>query len=93
MRSRVLVSIAALVVLLGAGALFARRLANPMPSAIHHAMELAAARPLIASGTIVCVDDFGIGGEGGKGMIVDRFFSSIRAEVVYSSYQKVWRVP
>ena len=67
--------------------------ANPMPSAIHHALELAAARPLIASGTIVCVDDFGIGAEGGKGMIVDKFFSNIRAQVVYSGYQKVWRRP
>jgi hypothetical protein len=53
---------------------------------------LAAARPLIASGTIVCVDDFGIGADGGKGMILDMFFSRIRAEVIYSGYQKVWRV-
>jgi hypothetical protein len=66
--------------------------ANPVPSAIHHALELAAARPLIASGTMVCVDDFGIGADGGKGMILDKFFSRIRAEVIYSGYQKVWRV-
>lgn len=66
--------------------------ANPMPSAIHHAMELTAARGLIGPGTIVCVDDYGLGSEGGKGMIVDKFFSSIRAEVVYCGYQKVWRV-
>jgi len=65
---------------------------NPLPSAIHHMLELTAARPLIGSGTIVCVDDYGIGGRGGKGMILDRFFSSIRAQVVYSGYQKVWRV-
>ncbi len=63
-----------------------------MPSAIHHALELAAVSPLIGPGTIVCVDDYGIGSEGGKGMIVDRFFSAIRAEEMYCGYQKVWRV-
>ena len=67
--------------------------ANPMPSAIHHALELAAARPLIGPGTVVCVDDYDIGAEGGKGMILDRYFAAIRAEVLYSGYQKVWRVP
>ena len=66
--------------------------ANPMPSAIHHALELAAARPLLGPGTVVCVDDHGVGAEGGKGMILDRFFAAIRAEVLYSGYQKVWRV-
>ena len=66
--------------------------ANPLPSAIHHALELAAVSPLIGPGTIVCVDDYGIGSEGGKGMILDRFFSTIRAEEIYCGYQKVWRV-
>ena len=68
-------------------------LANPLPSAIHHALELTAARALIGPGTIVCVDDYGLGSEGGKGMILDKFFSSIRAQVLYCGYQKVWRVP
>ena len=63
-----------------------------MPSAIHHAMELAAASPLIGAGTIVCVDDYGIGSEGGKGMILDKFLTRIRAQVIYCGYQKVWRV-
>src|SRR3984957_443716 len=36
---------------------------NPMPSAIHHAMELIAAHPLIGPGTIVCVDDYSVGPE------------------------------
>jgi hypothetical protein len=67
--------------------------ATPLPSAIHHGLELTAARSLIGSGTIVCVDDYGIGSEGGKGMILDKFFSSIRAKVLYSGYQKVWCVP
>lgn len=65
--------------------------ANPLPSAIHHAMELTAARPLIGPGTIVCVDDYCLGGEaGGKGLILDQFFTSIRAEVLHSGYQKIW---
>ena len=64
---------------------------NPMPSAIHHAMELAAASPLIGPGTVVCVDDYAIGSEGGKGMILDKFFSRIRAQEIYCGYQKVWR--
>jgi len=68
-------------------------LADPLPSAIHHALELTAARPLIGPGSIVCVDDYGFGSEGGKGMILDKFFSSIRAQVLHCGYQKVWRVP
>ena len=67
-------------------------IANPLPSAIHHALELAAASPLIGPGTIVCVDDFGIGSDGGKGMILDRFFARTRAQVLHCGYQKVWRV-
>lgn len=67
-------------------------IANPLPSAIHHALELAAARPLIGPGTIVCVDDYGLGAEGGKGMIIDKFFSGIRARVLHCGYQKVWRM-
>jgi hypothetical protein len=66
---------------------------DPLPSAIHHAMEVTAARSLIGSGTIVCVDDYALGPAGGKGMILDKFFSSIQAEAVYCGYQKAWRVP
>lgn len=66
-------------------------IANPMPSAIHHALELIAAGPLVGRDTIVCVDDYAVGGEGGKGMIIDQYFSSVRAEVLYSGYQKIWR--
>jgi hypothetical protein len=65
---------------------------NPLPSAIHHALELTAVRPLIGPGTVVCVDDYAVGETGGKGMIVDRFLSNIRAQVLYSGYQKVWRL-
>jgi hypothetical protein len=66
---------------------------NPMPSAIHHAMELIAAQPLIGPGTIVCVDDYSVGPKvGGKGLLLDLYFSRIRAEVLHSGYQKVWRL-
>ena len=66
---------------------------DPMPSAVHHALELAAVRPLIGSGTLVCVDDYAVGATtGGKGMILDKFFASIGAEVLYSGYQRIWSV-
>jgi len=65
---------------------------DPMPSGIHHLMELTAARPLIGPGTIVCVDDYEVGEQpGGKGLLLDKFFSEIRAEVLHSGYQKAWR--
>lgn len=64
---------------------------NPMPSAIHHMMELTAAGPLIGPGTIVCIDDYGIA-NGGKGIIVDRYLASIRAHELYRGYQKIWRL-
>ncbi|MDF7674037.1 hypothetical protein PT277_07560 [Acetobacteraceae bacterium ESL0709] len=69
-------------------------LSNPMPSAIHHAMELMAARNLVGPGTLICVDDFNVPplGAGGKGLIVDKFMHSIRAEVVYSGYQRIWKI-
>jgi hypothetical protein len=66
--------------------------ANPLPSAIHHALELTAARPLIGPGSVICVDDYAVGSAGGKGMIVDKFFGAIRGKVLYSGYQKIWRV-
>jgi hypothetical protein len=68
--------------------------ANPLPSAIHHAMELTAAGPLGGSGTIVCVDDYGVAsGPGGKGLILDMFFNRIHADVLHAGYQKIWRLP
>lgn len=66
---------------------------DPMPSAIHHLMELTAARSLIGPGTIVCVDDYAVGDQqGGKGLLLDKFFTDIRAEVLHSGYQKAWRI-
>lgn len=65
---------------------------NPLPSAIHHGLELTAARPLIGPGTLICVDDYAAGSGGGKGMIVERFLSNIGAKVLYAGYQKIWRM-
>ena len=67
---------------------------NPMPSAIHHAKEFMAARPLIGSGSLICVDDYNLAGvEGGKGLVINAYMENIGAEIVYSGYQKVWRYP
>jgi hypothetical protein len=66
---------------------------NPTPSAIHHAMEVMAARKMLGPGTIVAIDDYGSGTKGGKGMIIDTFFESIGVEVLHEGYQKVWRMP
>ena len=67
---------------------------NPLPSATHHILELAAVRPLLAPGTIICVDDYALDGyePGGKGQIIDMFMDSIYAEVLYSGYQKIWKM-
>ena len=67
---------------------------DPMPSAMHHATEMMAARGLIGEGTIVCVDDFDVPplGAGGKGLIVDQFMASIGARLLYSGYQKIWEL-
>ena len=65
---------------------------NPLPSAIHHGLELTAVRPLIGPGTVICVDDYAVGTGGGKGMIVERFLSNVGAKVLYSGYQKIWRM-
>jgi hypothetical protein len=68
-------------------------LADPMPSAIHHLLELTAIRPLIGPGTVVCVDDYEVSGKrGGKGLLLDAFFASIGAETLYTGYQKAWIV-
>ena len=67
-------------------------LAEPMPSAIHHLMELAAAAPLLRPGSLIAVDDHGVA-DGGKGALVDRYMESVGATVLYSGYQKLWRLP
>lgn len=69
-------------------------LADAMPSATHHLMELTAAAPLLGSGSLVAVDDYCVPGTvGGKGTLVDLYMNSIGATVLHSAYQKVWRIP
>ena len=71
-------------------------LADPLPSAQHHLMELAAAAPLLGPGSLVMVDDYdvpGVGAVGGKGLLVDAYLGAIDATVLYSGYGKLWRVP
>lgn len=67
---------------------------NPMPSAMHHATEMMAARGLIGEGTIICVDDFDVPplAAGGKGLIIDQFMASVGARLLYSGYQKIWEL-
>jgi hypothetical protein len=67
---------------------------NPLPSARHHMMELTAAAPLLATGSLVAIDDYAVGGTlGGKGLLVDAYMQAIDATVLYSGYQKIWRMP
>lgn len=63
------------------------------PSAIHHMLELAAVMPMLASGSVVAIDDFSIEGVGGgKGQLVDRYMQSVDAVVIYDGYQKIWQM-
>ena len=75
---------------------------DPLPSARHHMMELAAAAPMLGPGSLVAIDDYGVPGEaggrgdgqgGGKGLLVDAHMRAIDATVVYAGYQKIWRMP
>ena len=69
-------------------------IADPMPSATHHMMEVAAASSLLGGGSLVAVDDYLIDGQvGGKGLLVDLYMNSINAAVIHSGYQKIWRLP
>ena len=61
---------------------------NYLPSAIHHIKELTAAWPLLAPGSIVCVDDYG-GGEG-KGTLIDDFFRNLGVPAITEGVQKAW---
>lgn len=63
---------------------------TPMPSAVHHILELTAARPLMGHGTLIAIDD--CEPNGGKGMIVSPFLEAIRARLIYSGYQRVWQL-
>jgi len=82
---------------------------NPHPSALHHLFELCAVMPLVASGTLVVVDDsprqwFAAVQEGsaalvhdcgisGKGGYVAEFFAGIGCAPVIEGYQHGWVMP
>ena len=65
---------------------------NPMPAATHHLFELCSAMPLLARGSIICVDDnFSDDGKLiGKGMLVAGYMSKIGITPVHVGYQIIW---
>jgi Methyltransferase domain len=68
---------------------------NPYPSALHHLMELAAARPCLGPGSIVAIDDnpeLDTGGHVGKGMLVGDWFNKIGIPPLFTGYQFIWRL-
>jgi hypothetical protein len=80
---------------------------NPHPSSLHHLLELCAAMPLIAGGTLVVVDDSPRGlvvvpgtnrilgdlGIVGKGKYVADFFDRIGCKPAIEGYQHGWIMP
>lgn len=68
---------------------------NPFPAALHHLMELCAARSLLKSGSVVIVDDTWEqnGGTVGKGQLVAKFMRQIGAKRLANGYQDVWLMP
>lgn len=82
-------------------------LQNPHPSALHHLFELCAAMPLVASGTLIVVDDtvqalavvlgmnrvVGDLGIVGKGKYVADFFARIGCKPAVEGCQFGWIMP
>lgn len=80
---------------------------NPHPSSLHHLFELCAAMPLVASGTLIVVDDTARGlavvpgtnrivgdlGIVGKGKYVAEFFSRVGCKPAIEGYQHGWIMP
>lgn len=82
---------------------------NPHPAALHHLHELCAVMPLLASGTLVMVDDTARSqafitlkgremivhdfGVAGKGGYVAEFFAKIGCAPVIEGYQHGWIMP
>ena len=82
---------------------------NPHPAALHHLHELCAIMPLLASGTLVMVDDTATSqarvrlkgqemvlhdfGVAGKGAYIAEFFAKIGCAPVIEGYQHGWIIP
>ncbi len=68
---------------------------NPGPSARHHLHELEAALPMLAPGSLVCLDDTFATADGvtGKGSLVDGRMRELGAEQLFSDYQTAWVMP
>ncbi|OFZ84223.1 MAG: hypothetical protein A2W21_01455 [Betaproteobacteria bacterium RBG_16_66_20] len=82
---------------------------NPHPAALHHLHELCAIMPLLASGTLIVVDDTARNqalvqfkgremivhdyGVAGKGGYVAEFFAKIGCAPVIQGYQHGWIMP
>jgi hypothetical protein len=83
--------------------------ADPHPAALHHLQELCAIMPLLASGTLIMVDDTARTqamvtlkagswvlhdfGLSGKGVYVADYFSKIGCVPAIEGYQYGWIVP
>lgn len=65
---------------------------NPMPSALHHLMELTAIYGRLRSGCMVVVDDC-LSDECGKHMLVKKLFTAIGVSPCFEGYQCGWIVP
>jgi hypothetical protein len=68
---------------------------NPFPSAFHHVKELLAARPCLAPGSIVGIDDNFADEHGqptGKGYLAAQWFADLGIAPVHSGYQMVWQL-
>ena len=65
---------------------------NPHPSSLHHILELAAIRPSLKEGTMICVDDNWVHNNqaSGKGIYIYQFMTLIGKPKVYNGYQWIW---
>jgi hypothetical protein len=68
---------------------------DPFPSAMHHVKELIAARPCLAKGSIVAIDDNFYNDQGqcvGKGYLAMQWFEHLRIPFLHKGYQVVWQL-
>lgn len=65
---------------------------DPMPSAVHHLMELTAVFTRLKPGCLVVVDDC-LSDDCGKHMLVKKFFCAIGVIPCFEGYQYGWVIP